>query len=550
MITPLLHRLRRVLPLSVAVLAMLGGASCSSSPTSDAVDYCATMPDSVGLYVGNPVTHLGYPIGEVASITPSAQSVRVNFKIDGGRTIPADAKAVTRSTSILADRALELVGDYEKVDHLSPGSCIPLSRSLTPKTLSEVIGAGTNFLNAINPAGSTNVSALVEGVDEAARGQGPNVNELLSTTSSVFDSPEQAIGDMASIARNLGQLTGTLNDLNPVTKQVFDELASSAGNELQETLLGADDTFEGIINVTAAAQGIEKELGPQVQQLLDAISVVVRKASPRAPFYASLLNVDASRAQRTDKSHPTTSEFGTLQVSAADCTASARPTVSLQCNIMNASMPGSCANVEGNAVCGRRRIAPIRADRGGEQMRIHSRLIATTVATAAVLSVSSCAAISVDALPKPGPSYDDGYDLVMQFESVLNLPERAQVVLDGVTVGVVSKVVLTDREVDVTARMAHGVVVPSDIHAVLQQATVLGDIYVALERPTADATQARPGTAPAPALAAGAAVPISPNHVPAPVGRHHCQPGELRVQRLHPAGPGHDHSAQPGRAVK
>jgi phospholipid/cholesterol/gamma-HCH transport system substrate-binding protein len=143
-------------------------------------------------------------------------------------------------------------------------------------------------------------------------------------------------------------------------------------------------------------------------------------------------------------------------------------------------------------------------------MRSRSRLIAATVATATVLSVSSCAAINVDALPPPGPSYDDGYDLVMQFESVLNLPERAQVVLDGVTVGVVSKVALTDREVDVTARMARGVVVPADIHAVLQQATVLGDIYVALERPTANATQAPPpGTAPTPALAAGAAIPVS-----------------------------------------
>jgi hypothetical protein len=143
-------------------------------------------------------------------------------------------------------------------------------------------------------------------------------------------------------------------------------------------------------------------------------------------------------------------------------------------------------------------------------MRRRSRLIAATVATATILSVSSCAAINVNELPQPGPSYDDGYDLVMQFESVLNLPERAQVVLDGVTVGVVSKVTLTDREVDVTARMAHGVVVPSDIHAVLQQATVLGDIYVALERPTANATQAPPpGTQPPPALAAGAAIPIS-----------------------------------------
>lgn len=143
-------------------------------------------------------------------------------------------------------------------------------------------------------------------------------------------------------------------------------------------------------------------------------------------------------------------------------------------------------------------------------MTLRSRLVGAAVAAFTVLCVSSCAAISVEALPQPGPSYDDGYDLVMQFESVLNLPERAKVALDGVTVGVVTKVALNDRDVEVTARMAHGVVVPSNIHAVLQQATVLGDIYVALERPAAGATHSlAPGSVPAPALAPGTAIPLA-----------------------------------------
>lgn len=131
-----------------------------------------------------------------------------------------------------------------------------------------------------------------------------------------------------------------------------------------------------------------------------------------------------------------------------------------------------------------------------------SRLLASVMTTVAVLALSSCAAVNVDALPQPGPSYADGYDIVMKFDSVLNLPDRAKVVLDGVTVGVVSKMTLTSEDVDVTARMERDVAIPSNIHAVLQQATVLGDIYVALERPTAD-------TAPAPALTRGAVIPVA-----------------------------------------
>ena len=134
-------------------------------------------------------------------------------------------------------------------------------------------------------------------------------------------------------------------------------------------------------------------------------------------------------------------------------------------------------------------------------MKRRIRLAATAAAVSSALALSACASLNVNAIPQPGSSYSDGYDIVMKFKSVLNLPERAKVVLDGVTVGVVSKMTLSPDDVDVTARVGHGVLIPTNIHAVLQQATVLGDIYVALERPPVDGPSA-------PALAAGGTVPL------------------------------------------
>lgn len=338
------NRYRRALSACLAMAVMLSCGSCGSVSKAQAVSYCAMMPDSVGLYVDNPVTHLGFPIGKVAAITPAALAVRVDFTIDGGRSIPAEAKAVTRSTSILADRALELVGDYAEGPSLRPGVCVPLSRSLTPKSLSEVIGSSTNFINSINPAGSDNVGAMVAGIDQASRNQGAPANKFLTTTSSVLDSPDQAIGDLNSITLNLSQLTTMLVDVQPTLKGVFDDASNSVAREVADTFVGATDSFEGIIPVIDAAASIEKELGPQLQQLLDALSVVIRKATPRAPYYASLLNVApriingiANLANNKDFTlhyHPPTYRLRS-------------PDGVLQCNLMNASMPGSCANVNG-----------------------------------------------------------------------------------------------------------------------------------------------------------------------------------------------------------
>jgi phospholipid/cholesterol/gamma-HCH transport system substrate-binding protein len=124
-----------------------------------------------------------------------------------------------------------------------------------------------------------------------------------------------------------------------------------------------------------------------------------------------------------------------------------------------------------------------------------NRIWAVVTVLATAVAVSSCASINVNALPQPGNSYRDGYDIILEFDNVLNLPDRAKVVLDGRTVGVVTKVAVTSRRVDVTARVGSNVVVPSNVHAALQQATVLGDIYVALQRAQTD-HQVAPALAP------------------------------------------------------
>lgn len=61
-----------------------------------------------GLYPDNKVSVLGMPIGKVTKITSRGTYMEVEFTIDSTVKVPADAKAVTVSTSILTDRHIEL----------------------------------------------------------------------------------------------------------------------------------------------------------------------------------------------------------------------------------------------------------------------------------------------------------------------------------------------------------------------------------------------------------------------------------------------------------
>ena len=272
-----------------AVFATSCDGEHESRRENQSAQFCAIMSDSVGLYAGNPVTQMGYKIGTVDSITPRDTGVEVRFTIDERRPIPGDVKAVTRSTSIVADRSLELVGNYSSGPRLLAGQCIPRTRTFTPLSISQVIGSATNFVNGINPNGSTNIQDALRGVDEAVKGNGAGLNRLLTTSSSLLDNPDQAIANMGSIVRNVVQLTAMLKQSRPPLKQILLDITDTTPQ-----LVKVIGNFTGLVDLVgllvALVSDLEIELGDDIQLGLDTFGDVLRHLSPHYKGVANLLN--------------------------------------------------------------------------------------------------------------------------------------------------------------------------------------------------------------------------------------------------------------------
>lgn len=115
------------------------------------------------------------------------------------------------------------------------------------------------------------------------------------------------------------------------------------------------------------------------------------------------------------------------------------------------------------------------------------RYAAATVCCGAVL-----AGCSVDAaeLPIPG-SYVSGesYSIDIEFASVLNLPNKAKVVVDGVDAGVLDSVDLVGSTAVATLDLSSSVRLPKDTVAELRQSTILGEIYISLLPPDGSSTE-------------------------------------------------------------
>lgn len=109
------------------------------------------------------------------------------------------------------------------------------------------------------------------------------------------------------------------------------------------------------------------------------------------------------------------------------------------------------------------------------------RTLRAVTALALVLLASACSLRPED-LPSVRGGIGDGYEISIAFDSVMNLPAGADVIMDGVRVGEVRGVDVLEDSVAVLAGIRSDTRVPSGVRAIVRQNTLLGDTYVALLR--------------------------------------------------------------------
>lgn len=136
------------------------------------------------------------------------------------------------------------------------------------------------------------------------------------------------------------------------------------------------------------------------------------------------------------------------------------------------------------------------------------RRAAGAVALAVALTAGGCG-FDPGRVPVPGTGITGGtYPIRIEFANVLNLPDQAKVIADGLQVGTVTGVQLVDAgqapgetgHVTVDAKIRKSVALPIGTTAELRQDTILGDIHVALTTPSGGAGE--------PVLPSGGTIPL------------------------------------------
>jgi len=181
-------------------------------PDDDTITVTAQFDSASGLYEGNVVAVLGMPVGKITKINPRGGYVEVEFTVDRGVKVPANAQAVTVSTSILTDRQIELTPPYRGGPVLGNHDTIGLPRTKTPVEFSSVLNVLDKVTKSLEGDGHGGgpIADVLGGGAEVVNGNGEKIKAALGELSKALrlssDGGAATREQITTIVKNLSTL--------------------------------------------------------------------------------------------------------------------------------------------------------------------------------------------------------------------------------------------------------------------------------------------------------------------------------------------------------
>lgn len=255
MSTRLGSSLARGFTIAIVLALVVAGALWWTLKDAGRNHVTAYFAGTVGLYEGNSVRMLGVDMGTVTKIQPMGNQVRVELEYDRSVAVPADAKAIIVSPSLVSDRYVQLAPAYKGGPRIADGAVIGLDRTEVPLEVDELAASLSRVSQSLGPNGANKNGSL---------------SNLLDTAAKNFDGNGQALHDTIT---KLGQAAGTLSGNKDDLFKTVENLGS-----FSQTLVNSDkqvrDFERQLADVSGFLAGERENLSATVKQLSDTLTAV------------------------------------------------------------------------------------------------------------------------------------------------------------------------------------------------------------------------------------------------------------------------------------
>jgi phospholipid/cholesterol/gamma-HCH transport system substrate-binding protein len=199
---------------------------------ADRTEVVAYFANSNGIFPGDDVRIRGFNVGKIDKIEPEPTQVKITFWLDSKYPVPADAKAVIVSPTLVTARAIQLTPPYSGGLRLPNNAVIALDRTAVPVEWDDVrvqLEHLTKALQPTEPGGTSTLGALVHTTADNLRGQGPAIRDAIIKLSQALSALGDHSGDIFTSVKNVATLVSALQDSTDLLRDLNGNLASVTG---------------------------------------------------------------------------------------------------------------------------------------------------------------------------------------------------------------------------------------------------------------------------------------------------------------------------------
>ena len=284
-------RTRRLLGLVAGGALLAGTAGCgvlSGEPAQKTLT--AHFDRAVGLYVNSDVRVLGIRIGHITKIVPEGRTVRVEMTYDASYKVPADAKALVVSPSIVSDRYVQLAPVWRSGPVLASRADFGITRTAVPVELDQIYSALDQLNRSLGPNGANKNGALSDLVATGAKnlqGNGALLNSTLSDLSQAVSTLANQRTDLFGTVDNLQQFTTTIAGSDDTVRRFDSDLATVAAQlagQRQALAAAVANLSTALGSVATFVQENKTDLTANVKDLASVTQVLVKQKKSLEEF--------------------------------------------------------------------------------------------------------------------------------------------------------------------------------------------------------------------------------------------------------------------------
>lgn len=264
------------------ILVLVGGlVFLRSLPRIGRTHVTAYFDNSTGIFTGDDVVILGVKVGEIDTIEPEPQRVKITFWFDDDYRVPAEAKAVILSPKLITSRAIQLTPVYTGGPALADGAEIPQSRTAVPVEFDDLrkqLAKLADSLQPTEPGGVSPLGAFINTTAANLRGQGAQIRETLRKLSQAVSVFGDHSGDIFATVKNLSVLVSALQDSAALMRQLNNNLASVTAlfaNDPGEVSRAVTDLNTAVNDVTGFVAENREAIGTTSDKLASVSKALV-----------------------------------------------------------------------------------------------------------------------------------------------------------------------------------------------------------------------------------------------------------------------------------